>query len=177
MKTEAFDDALAEKTRVLNLAGKKASEGPPAYTESSPDITAALSDLNLRARTSKPTESQCIAHLKLLEVFNQLREDVSTNDGLFGIRDDFVHSGSPEARHTELLIKLREKRWQIYVTQASLRFEAWWRTCVEPGSRMIQQSEFRSPVYLDSPKHKHTIVFTKDTLPPIGKLSCCKLVN
>lgn len=151
---------------------------PPAYAHGDfnpvvPDITAAFSNLNLAPspKTPKPTPDLCIAHLKLLEAFHQLREDVACEDGLFGIKDAFADAVESDRERTELLIKIREKRWQIYVTKAARRFKGWWITCVEPSderNRLLGQSQIPS-VFSQSPDVGERLVWREDHLPPLGK--------
>ena len=151
------------------------SPPPPAYAQSDPnsrvpDITAAFSNLNL-APSPKPTPDVCIAHLKLLEAFHQLREDVACEDGRFGISDAFANVGESDRERGELLIKIREKRWQVYVTKAAERFERWWVTCVQPNyesNRLLGQSQIPS-VFSQSPVVGEGLVWSKDWLPPLGK--------
>ncbi len=111
------------------------------------DFTAAFSNLNLTAShvPSPPSPDKCIAHLKLLESFHQLREQVALTDGLFGIKDGFVPSDLSEAKRAELLTKMREKRWAVYVAKAAKRFEKWWETCVQPEAQPTRQKEI--PVF------------------------------
>lgn len=81
---------------------------PPSYTSTlTPDLTAGFSNLNLRNEDVKPTVDQCIAHLKLLEAFYQLREDIGSHDGLYGIRDELLPVDVTEERRTVLLVKVR----------------------------------------------------------------------
>ena len=138
---------------------------PPSYTvddeNAVPDITAAFSALNLDT-SSKPTGDQCIAHLKLLEAFHQLREDVAYRDGLFGVQDSLAQLESNQA---ELLTKIREKRWAIYVTNAVQRFERWWETMVEPGATMTTQANV-SAVFEGNVK---SLALDRAKLPPLGK--------
>ena len=141
---------------------------PPAYSLDPPDITAAFANLNLED-TDKPTPGRCIAHLKLLEAFHQLRCDVATNDGLFGIKDEFAPPGLSEQKHAETLLKIREKRWAIYVAKAAGRFEKWWRVCVEPGAEMLWPRVYGTN-YFD--QNRHDRVIDKGTLPPLGMPSC-----
>ena len=151
------------------------SLSPPAYAQDDlnhqvPDITAAFSNLNL-APSAKPTPDVCIAHLKLLEAFHQLREDVACEDGLFGISDAFVDAAQSDQQRAELLAKIREKRWQVYVTKASKRFERWWITCVEPNeerNRLLGQSKMPS-VFKQSPERGQRLEWSKDDLPPLGQ--------
>lgn len=151
------------------------SPPPPAYAEGEsnfniPDITAAFSTLSL-VPSVKPTPDVCIAHLKLLEAFHQLREHVAFEDGRFGIKDAFADTGESDQQRAELLGKIREKRWQVYVTKASKRFEQWWTTCVESGqeqNRLLRQSKI--PFYFkQSPDVGERLVWTEDLLPPLGQ--------
>ena len=151
------------------------SPPPPAYalgdvTSNVPDITAAFSNLNLTF-SAKPTPDICIAHLKLLEAFHQLREDVAFEDGRFGIKDSFADARESDQERTEVLAKIREKRWQVYVTKASKRFERWWVTCVEPNeerNRLLSQSKIPE-CFEQSPDVGERLEWRKDHLPPLGK--------
>ena len=152
---------------------------PPAYTSHAPDtasaeppdITAAFSNLNLNS-TTQPTPDQCLAHLKVLETFHQLREDIATRDGLFGIRDSFLPAFKDERQRAQRLMQIREKRWAVYVTKAAQRFEKWWALSVQPNA---------NPLTLDQTEDSSTYNFTRrenedarwhaDRLPPIGNIS------
>ena len=151
-----------------SLMDSTLSSPPPSYTTHDLDLTVAFAALNLDIQGDKPTESQCIAHLKLLELFHQLREDIGTTDGLFGIKDSTVLHGSSESQRTETLAKVREKRWAVYVTKATLRFEQWWRTLSSTTQRLRQSDmDNRLTAQLDAGRK---ILFTKDNLPPLGLL-------
>ena len=143
---------------------------PPSYTENDSnvaDATAAFSSLNLDASPT-PTADQCIAHMKLLEAFHQLREDIALKDGLFGICDSFADTKVTAQEKAELLVKIREKRWAIYVARAAKRFEKWWTDSVEPNAQMLKQSEI--PVTFKQKVHMGTSLdFNCDNLPPLGK--------
>ena len=151
------------------------SPPPPAYAQDNPhinvpDITAAFSNLNL-AISVKPTPDLCIAHLKLLEAFHQLREDVAREDGRFGISDAFADAAQSDEERNKILAKIREKRWQVYVTMASKRFERWWITSVEPkeaGNRLLGQAEMAS-LFKRSPDLGERLEWSKDDLPPLGE--------
>ncbi|KAL8707038.1 MAG: hypothetical protein Q9225_007863 [Loekoesia sp. 1 TL-2023] len=142
---------------------------PPSYAADPPDITAGFSRLNLAQRQSaKPIRDQCIAHLKLLECFHELRETVATTDGLYGIWDDFVPSNLTERDQAALLTKIREKRWSIYVAQAAKRFELWWTHCAEPKSTMMKSSDKETSP--DTWKRNISMIIEKTNLPPIDVL-------
>lgn len=148
---------------------------PPTYaqgdlTSNVPDITAAFSNLNLTL-SAKPTPDICIAHLKLLEAFHQHHEDVAFEDGRFGIEDRFAVAGESDQKSAHLLAKIREKRWQVYVTKASKRFERWWDTCVEPkeeSGRLLSQSRIPE-VFKQTPDVGERLEWRRDHLPPLGK--------
>lgn len=152
-------------TEKHNLATPENALPPPAYNIDPPDITAAFSSLKLED-SDKPTPDQCIAHLKLLEAFHQLREDVATNDGVFDLRDDFVPEGLDQQQRAETLLKIREKRWAIYVSKAAKRFEKWWQVSVEPGVEMLSQKAMAEEHF---DRDRHPLFLSKETLPPLGK--------
>jgi hypothetical protein len=134
------------------------------------DLTAAFSNLALHLQSPKPTPDQCIAHLKLLEAFHQLREDVATTDGLFGITDSLVPAhGLLETQRIDALRKIREKRWAVYVASAAVRFERWWERSVEPGAVMIRQNQLDVGKSLGVEGNgEKSWSFSKDDLPPLG---------
>lgn len=144
---------------------------PPVYVADAPSLTAAFANLDLNTTAQKPTKDQCIAHLKLLEAFHQLREDIATTDGLFDIWDSFVPDGESTEGRTKVLLRIREKRWAVYVAKAASRFETWWQTSIQPGATMLQQQDIEngSSQNVDPLGGNHTLQFTKDNLPPIGE--------
>jgi hypothetical protein len=64
-------------------------EAPPSQSETPhPDITAAFAALNLTNEPLRlPTADTCLAHLKLLYAFRNLKDDIGYTDGLWGIND------------------------------------------------------------------------------------------
>ena len=152
---------------------------PPAYAPNAPNVTAAdqphitssFANLNLNP-ADHPTPDQCLAHLKILETFHQLREDVATRDCLFGIRDSFVGQCKDEKERAERLMQIREKRWAVYVTKAAQRFEKWWTLCVQPNAQMLKMFNLIDTLKYDPPQSQgvgEPIEWTADDLPPIGK--------
>ncbi|KAI4212905.1 MAG: hypothetical protein LQ351_004430 [Letrouitia transgressa] len=153
------------------------AESPPPSYESvvtdvqNDDLTAAFSSLNLGEQTVKPTQDQCLAHLKLLEAFHTLREDIACTDGLFDIHDSISESIFPEPsqakERADLLLQIREKRWAIYVTKATQRYQIWWQKFVEPNSKMVKHEDL-----LDAAKQLSSetpyIQFAAEELPPLG---------
>ena len=152
-------------------AKKDTSASPPKYeadSTSPPDLTAAFSKLDLRQSGSKPTVDQCTAHLKLLEAFSQLREDVSTTDGLYGLKDSLLPSMRDDQQKSQLLAKIREKRWAVYVTIAVQRFTSYFRIIL-PGSPLLSDDRMETKSYAQIADQGVPLQFTEDNLPPLGK--------
>lgn len=145
---------------------------PPLYTvdayPNAPDINADLATLDLSTKKTRPI-SDLSAHLKLLESFHQLREDIALHDGLFGIWDSFVPPTRSEREQAEILLKIREKRWAIYVAKAASRFQTWWQASVEPGTGMLSTAnlliDYSIHLYVEKDDQLH---FSKENLPPLG---------
>ena len=160
-----IDRKVLEKPRAMEPSEQPSP--PPSYAANPPDITAAFSNLSLRQATAKPKRDQCIAHLKLLECFHELRENVATQDGLFGIQDDFVPSGLSERDHAAFLVKIREKRWAVYVARAAMRFQSWWTHGIDVSNRMYRMQD---TTLLPGAMNKALpLTDMKNKLPPIGK--------
>ncbi|SLM39581.1 Protein of unknown function DUF1399 [Lasallia pustulata] len=161
---------MAEKETPAYITLSKQESPPPSYPSDPRDLTAAFSDLKLDRSSAIPTAKQCEAHLKLLEVFSQLREDIGTNNGLYGLSDDLA-AGAASSGPQELLIKICEKRWAVYVTRAASRFERWWNVTIEPGSRMLQQDDLASTGFSAGiTTGLKPLAITKDNLPPLDVL-------
>lgn len=140
-----------------------------------PDITSQFSSLDLTSTSPVPTVPECIAHLKLLEIFHQLREEISTTDGLFGITDHSVVA-SPGIRskkeEEEGRAKNREKRWAVYVTRAVDRFQIWWEECVPKSQPRLTQKDVASEHIFEqkSAEGRHLNL----NPPPLGKCFGCR---
>ena len=73
-----------------------------------------------------------------------------------------------EERHANALLRIREKRWAVYVTKAAVRFESWWKSCVIPTATPMSQGDILGtvdPVTQDSV----LLAFNEDNLPPLGE--------
>ena len=94
------DKKVTEKdTKRASSSDDSASSHAPSYQEPppdydgenaipAPDLTAGFSNLKITGSSgTQPNESQCIAHLKVLECFYRLRQSVGSTDGLYGIED------------------------------------------------------------------------------------------
>lgn len=148
---------------------EKDPDAPPGYEAEEigppPDIIAAFANLNLTRDERKPTPDKCIAHLKLLEAIEQLREDVGKTDGLYGLFDRLA-DGADEP--DKVKAKIREKRWAVYVVQAAQRFERWFQS-IEKGDMMMTLQIMESEQYSNIHTASRALEFTKDSLPPLGK--------
>lgn len=98
-----------------------------------PDYTAGFTNLTISDAPSSgiPTVDETIAHLKTLECFSRLRQSIASTDGLFDIDNAMIvdvgrtsNLASGEGAD-ELLPRLAEKRWAVYVSRAVDRFHAW----------------------------------------------------
>jgi hypothetical protein len=119
---------------------------PPDYQNNDdgvapPDYTAGFTNLSISDAPSSdiPSVNEAIAHLKTLECFSRLRQTVASTDGLFGIHNAIIveiarSSNLASGEGTdELLPKLAEKRWAIYISRAVDRFHAWVSAAVPEG--------------------------------------------
>ena len=162
----------AAREREGDVQVEPEGQPPPAYSANPLDLTAAFSNLDLSLSRVEPTPNFCIAHLKLLEVFHQLREDVATSDGLFGLADSLSLTGTDEQSRAEVLLSIREKRWAVYVARAVSRFKIWWQKSIQPrGEGMLKLSEIQAtiPDQIYADNDGTVLPFTSDNLPPIGR--------
>ncbi len=82
-----------------------------------------------------PNEQTCLAHLKLLEAFYALKDEIAYTDGHLGIYDNRAHgteesvAGNEAAtrKRLESLAAIREKRWTLFVARATERYDIWWK--------------------------------------------------
>ena len=145
-------------------------EAPPSYPDDHVNISAAFSTLNLSANKNDfPSEDECIAHLKLLEAFYYLKEDVVSKDGLFGIRDDAIPDGTSIETAGDILSRKREKRWAIFVVKAVQRFETWFQKQMEPSAPMFTMKQMAEKSYQNIAVNAQPLKMNADGLPPLGK--------
>lgn len=137
------------------------------------ELSGRLAKLSLKETTPFPTADQCIAHLKLLEAFQKLREQVASDDGLFAI----TPPSGDQAADTKMQALIREKRWAVFVARAVDRFERWWTKCLPPTFNGLPYDRLRAKRFETSP-HTHIrllldakeIAFSADTMPPLDVL-------
>ena len=151
-------------------------------------LTSAFSSLSLPDAPSDLSPDTCLAHLKLLYAFHQLKEDIGYTNGLWGIHENTLDRQSlimsdqlwskdtasqidPEQRVARALAKFREKRWALYVARAAERYEAWWHSL--PGDRLKEadmEGEDTSK-YAGFVHEKPPMAFDPSMPPPLGRLS------
>jgi hypothetical protein len=132
------------------------------------ELTAAFSSLKLPAVATKVDESTCLAHLKLLSAFHNLKEDVGYNDGLWEIYDSRARTETEGDSNTDsVLSKLREKRWALYVARAVDRYESWWNT-MESDPLTTKEMLAGSPKYGEFACSSTVTVWSPEMLPPLG---------
>jgi hypothetical protein len=164
----------------------KPSSRPPSYHESGsaidpedvippPDPTAGFAYLGFEAhrRSGMPHEAECIAHLKFLECLYRLRQTIASTDGLFGITNEYIKAASiSDANKSELLAKLGEKRWAIFVTRSVDRFTAWWSKIEGEVSNDCTplRIEYGSGDQLCNGQRVREIDLNRDVLPPLDVL-------
>lgn len=188
--------------KLRKLSSAKSGDAPPEYTpgtnggaplpptEAPFDLAAKLNALNLAGSPPFPTPDQCIAHLKFLHSLHGLRQDISTRVGLFDINGPPREDGQqgeesdPAPNYSdqagiEPRAKVREKRWEVYVSRAVDRFSTWWYSQVpatskgEPGgmltcNSLLNDKNLEATVTQGIPI---PALSNPDRLPPIGKLA------
>lgn len=169
--------AANEKNKMPDEAAMRQS-APPSYSDAAavempPDLSTRLINLQLDSRPLKPTVDQCIAHLKLLQAFHNLRQEIGTNEGLFGIRSCSV-PGPPDEKNLEIGVRPREKRWAIYVTRAEDRFRKWIETVPrtskgKPSKWLTCRTYLTNKDIVKLPAEAVPLFgFNVDDLPPLG---------
>ena len=160
---------------------------PPDYTESGdvppPDYTAGFASLSISDEPSLdiPQVNETIAHLKTLECFYRLKQNIAATDGIFGIHNvkivDIARASNLEDVNgaSEFLPRLAEKRWAIYVSRAVDRFHAWVSTAV-PADPMPTMAELEDKgrndqIISEASRARHqTPQLDRSTMPPVDVL-------
>lgn len=140
-------------------------EGPPPYSQST---GLQFSDPG-PPTTHTISGDQCIAHLKLLWAFTQLRTAVSDTDGLFGIHNSQVEGFPQEESRSLALARIREKRWAVYTSRAVDRYAAWWLKSPFPSEEPITTTDLRMARYSKVTEGLKQFQWQPQHLPPLGK--------
>ncbi|KAH7316647.1 hypothetical protein B0I35DRAFT_451594 [Stachybotrys elegans] len=116
-----------------------------------------------------PDAATCLAHLRLLFAFQKLKTQVGFHDGLYDIWDSRASAASTPL---DVLAKLREKRWALYVARAVDRYESWQNSFVPSPLRekeMIKGSG-NDPERYEGFVKSQPVSWRPDMLPPIDVL-------
>lgn len=178
-KSKAFD-ADPSRPRDSGVTSHSSNAQPPAYTEQDqppndipPDLSSRLRNLNLSQpdKSYTPTGDQLVAHLKFLEAFWRLKDEVGKNDSLFNITPPAGTLGEDAAAKARVC----EKRWAVYVARAVDRFETWWARCIPQtkggyscNKLMLDKMTTDKNIHLVATEGVQLVYLTRDQLPPLG---------
>ncbi|KAJ5163215.1 uncharacterized protein N7500_005045 [Penicillium coprophilum] len=151
---------------------ESSSERPPSYSADKVEQPPlALPQLHLGPPTSSSTtvtRDQCVAHLKLLAVFADLRDTISSDDGLFGINDAEAER-FPDSLN-EARARIREKRWAVYTARAVDRYTKWWSIGLPRSRPMATISDLEDIDYENIINCDTVVAWSQDNLPPLDIL-------
>ncbi|KAJ5921358.1 hypothetical protein N7466_009684 [Penicillium verhagenii] len=147
---------------------------PPSYDNAEQQVLLELPKLSLSDAKDSTldfktvTPDQCVAHLKFLAVLADLRDEVSSQDGLFGLFDSQATGFDSETDQAKG--RIREKRWAVYVARAVDRYEKWWFTALPRSRPPVTMMDQESRAYEDITDCELKILWSEDNLPPIDIL-------
>jgi len=158
----------SEDGRFLNLP-----DHPSDYDDLS-DKSSEFPKLDLRepgaAGLTTVSPDQCVVHLKFLVALADLRETVSSQDGLFSLFDKHMATNfQSEDSQVQALARLKEKRWAVYTASAVDRFTTWWKVCVPKCGNRVTIDSLSGPNYPNIVKCDERLAWSGDKLPPLGK--------
>ncbi|KAF3906084.1 hypothetical protein ABW21_db0208216 [Orbilia brochopaga] len=142
---------------------------PPYSAEAPPDappfVAPTVGPLN---HNVFPTPDHQIVHLKLLHAFAAMRDQIENTAGIFAATVPGV--GEPITDD----LRLKDKRWSIFVSRAVYRFDKWWATipAQRGGSawhRLQLGYSFTSDMEAAT-LHGKTMPFDNTLLPPLDVL-------
>lgn len=182
MPSASSEEAAAHQREKEDQVVHQEEKSPPAYSDSVQppvigELTAGFADLSIPP-TNKipnfPSKSLTIAHLKLLHAFYALKEDIGFTDGIFGIWDSQASAIDPkldgDAKRSQALANIREKRWALYVARATERFAVYWtRAICKPENRRLTQGDMLRISFEQFPMFGQPVEWTVDMLPPLGE--------
>lgn len=120
-----------------------------------------------REHSGVVTTEHCKAHLIFLATLAELRHNITTIDGLFGIDEPNERIGAAEEESFRL--RVEEKIWQVYVSRAVDRFGQWWSSMSRRGNPPTVMSLKRfelNPLTLDD---SLPVFKNQGDLPPLGR--------
>jgi hypothetical protein len=160
---------------------------PPDYTDGEdvppPDYTAGFASLSISDEPSLdiPQANETIAHLKTLECFYRLKQNIASTDGMFGIDNAKIVDIAQTSSLTngdgadEFLPRLAEKRWAVYVSRAVDRFHAWISTAVPaapvPTMAELEEKGTNGQIIVDSSHARLQMPpLDRSNMPPVDVL-------
>ncbi|CAI7622403.1 unnamed protein product [Penicillium viridicatum] len=163
-----------EKSNAPNQSeatSRSSSERPPPYSVNEVGPPLELPQLDLSSNLSASatiTRDQCVAHLKFLAVLADLRDTISSDDGLFDIYDAEAERFPNELNKARA--RICEKRWAVYTTRAVDRYTKWWSDGL-PGSRpMATIDDLESIDYGNIINCGTIVAWSTENLPPLDIL-------
>lgn len=190
MRIENSNAKLAKHPAAPGTSSKaRPKSPPPAYAEIGEDEAHAPLPSSIRGLHFEPqcqqqdrltkaikkvTPDECIAHLKLLASFADLRDTVSKTDGLFNINNKAARIYMSDEEKNRAYAFIREKRWAVYVQRAVQRFTTWFEKCIPTdgvGSKngAVTMSDVQNNHNFSRCTEWETRIFwTMDMLPPLG---------
>jgi hypothetical protein len=154
-------------------------------------MDATFANLQLDNKPHKADANQCLAHLKLLFAFHNMKEDIGYNDGIWGLWNTRANAeptppvdskgletsncsserdpSKTDEQKQALLSHVREKWWAVFVARAVDRYSAWWNTLTRNLSLTESAIEkCASPTYGKFPESGGSSYWTQSMLPPLG---------
>ena len=127
----------------------------------------------LEFRTLDPSKTvdrnQCILHLKLLAAFADLRDVISSIDGLFDLTDSLADQFVNETTKCKALVRIREKRWTVYTARAVDRYADWWSKTLPSAGDPVTVTAMKSTDYNKITRSSARLHWTTEILPPLGQ--------
>lgn len=145
---------------------------PPAYDQvDEPPLVIPPLDLLQTAGPpvcSTVTQDQCIAHLKFLAAVADLRDSVTSIEGLFDIKDPDPDVFGDDIN--EAWARVKEKRWAVYTTRAVDRYTTWWKECVRSYGKRLKQPELEDKRYELITEQSRPYYWSPKAIPPLDIL-------
>lgn len=165
------DEKSKDAPNQSEAIGRSSSERPPPYSANEveqPPLELPQLDLSSNLSDSTTiTRDQCVAHLKFLAVLADLRDTISSDDGLFDIYDAEAERFPKELNAARA--RICEKRWAVYTARAVDRYTKWWSKGL-PGSRpMATINDLESIDYENIINCGTIVAWSTENLPPLGK--------
>lgn len=163
--------------------------------EATDDVNAAFMNLSFELSITDHldirygiSEDACLAQLKLLHAIQSMKEEVGYTDGLWNLWNDRGKWALDDLRadadwsmirmleksNAKTVTKaghsrIREKRWALFVARAVDRYEAWWKSLVDP--EMLTEEDMEDP---ESYRYKRfptsrKLIWQERMLPPLGE--------